>query len=241
MNRIACLYSAILLAFSMLSPAQTKPTAVGHWEGSISVPSTELRILVDLDRDASGNWIGDIDIPDQMAKDLPLKNISVSEDSVTFQLIAGMGDPTFKGKLSADGSTLSGEFIQAGSSVPCSLKRAGDPHVKVPVKIALLPEQLTGKWEGILDTPNGSLHLVFNLANKDGAGVGTIDSPDQGANGIPISEISVTEGVLRIGVQVVGGEYKGKLGDDSKTLKGDWSQAGSTFPLALKKAAASGK
>ncbi len=81
----------------------------------------------------------------------------------------------------------------------------------------------------------GSLNLIFNLGNKDGSGTGTIDSPDQGAMGIPMSEISAGENSIKIGVKAVGGEYQGKLSEDGKTLTGEWSQSGSTLALVLKK------
>jgi hypothetical protein len=225
------------LVLMPLSNAQTKPSAAAHWEGSISVPSSELKIMVDLDHDANGVWIGSIGIPDQMVKDLPLRNVAVSDEQISFELPVAAGEPKFKGKLSADASTISGEFIQSGNSVPFSLKRNGDPKVVVPAKIALLPEKFVGKWEGNLDAPSGSLHLIFNLSNKDGSGFGTIDSPDQGAMGIPMSEISAAEPSIKIGVRVVSGEYNGKLGEDGKVLTGEWSQGGETMTLVLRKAA----
>jgi hypothetical protein len=172
-----------------------------------------------------------------MVKDLFLRNITVTGDAVTFALPAGPGDPVFKGKLSSDGSTISGELSQGGGTVPFSLKRTGEPKVVLPEKIPALPERITGQWEGELDTPGGSLHLIFHLSNKDGLGAGTIDSPDQGATGIPMSSITVNDNTVKFGVQVISGEYKGKLSEDGKTLTGEWSQAGATLSLVLKKKA----
>ncbi len=234
--KCVCRYCfALFLAFTAVSVAQTNKGPAGHWEGSIKTPAGELRLLVDLDRDASGTWIGDIDIPDQMVKDLFLRNITVTGDAVTFALPAGPGDPVFKGKLSPDGSTISGELSQGGGTVPFSLKRTGEAKVVLPEKIPALPEKIMGKWEGTLNTPDGSLHLIFNFSNKDGLGEGTIDSPDQGAKGIPMSSITVNDSTVKIGVQVISGEYKGKLGEDGKTLTGEWSQAGATLTLVLTK------
>ena len=225
---------SLLFVLTAISNAQTKINPAGHWEGSIITSTGELKVIVDLDRDAKGTWIGDIDIPDQGVKDLPLRDVSVSGDAVSFGLPAGPGEPMFKGKLSSDGPTISGDFFQSGSNVPFSLKRTGEAKVYVPAMNPELPEKFIGKWEGKLETPGGSLNLVFNLSNKDGSAVGTIDSPDQGATGIPISLISVSENSIKIGVQVVSGEYKGKLSEDGKSLTGDWSQSGQTLALVLK-------
>ena len=225
----------MFVVFSAISIAQTKVSPAGHWEGSIKLPTGEMKVTVDLDRDAKGTWIGDLDIPDQGVKELPLRDLFVSDDSVNFGLPGGQGDPLFKGKLSADGTFLSGEFAQAGNSAPFSLKRTGEARVSVPPRIPAVPEKFTGKWEGQLDSSVGPVHLNFNISNKDGSAVGTIDSPDQGAVGIPVSLISASENSLKIEVKFIPAGYNGKLSDDEKTLIGEWSQAGKTYPLVLTK------
>ncbi len=235
MNRAIHFCCALLFAFSAFSLAQTKVSPAGHWEGSITTPAGELKVIVDLSLDAKGAWIGDIDIPDQGVKDLPLRDVSISDESVSFGLPTGQGDPKFKGKLSADGAAIAGDFFQGGGKVPFTLKRTGEAKVYVPASIPEIPEKFVGKWEGKLETPAGTLRLVFNLSNKDGAGTGTIDSLDQGAMGIPISLISASENSIKIGVQVVSGEYGGKLSEDGKTLTGEWSQGGGTLALVLTK------
>jgi hypothetical protein len=63
-----------------------------------------------------------------------------------------------------------------------------------------------------------------------------MDSLDQGAMGIPLDEISVANGSLRITAPIISGSYTGKLSGDGKTLTGEWSQGGATLPLVLTKA-----
>ncbi len=225
-----------LLVFSSASLAQTKTGPAGHWEGSIAVPGMELNVLIDLALDSDGKWIGDIDIPAQRVTDMPLKNISVSGSAVGFELAMGAGAPAFKGKLSEDGSTLSGDFTQAGSSFPFTLKRMGEAKVAKPAKNAELATGFVGKWEGTLDAMGNKLRLVFHLGNKEGSATGTIDSLDQGAMGIPMDEITATDGMIKISVRVITGSYAGKLSEDGKTLTGEWSQSGATLPLVLTKA-----
>lgn len=234
MDRFVPFCLCLLMAITAASSAQTKVTPAGHWEGSISAPSGELKVIIDLDRDAKGTWIGDIDLPEQGVKDLPLRNVSVSGESVSFAL-PGAGNPTFNGKLSADGSAVAGNFLQGGANMPFSLKRTGDAKIPVPDKIPAIPEKFTGRWEGKLETPVGSISLAINLANKEGSATGTLDSPDQGATGIPISSISVSENSIKIGVKVAAAEYNGKLSEDGKTLTGEWSQGGAALALVLTK------
>ena len=237
MKRVIGYCFCSLLAFSTASAAQTTVNPAGHWEGSIAVPSMELKVLIDLALDAGGKWIGDIDIPAQRVTDMPLRGISVSGSAVGFELSMGPGEPAFQGKLSEGGNTLTGDFTQGGNTFPFTLKRTGEAKVFVPARNAELPTGYVGKWEGSLETPGGKLRLVFNLANKDGSASGTIDSLDQGAMGIPMNEISATNGAIKIAVRMVAGSYAGKLNEDGKVLTGEWSQGGMTLPLVLNKAA----
>jgi hypothetical protein len=219
-----------------VSAAQTKSPVSGHWEGGISLPNNaQLQISVDLYQEAQGAWRGDIDIPTQGAHDVPLKNIAAADRSVSFEISVGPGNPTFQGQLSEDGITITGDFVQGGNKLAFSIKRTGDARVRAVVKNPPLPEKFVGTWEGTLQTPNGNLRLVFHLANSDGAASGAIDSPDQGANGIPMNEITATNNSLRIVVAVINGSYEAKLSEDGQVLTGTWSQSGVALPLVLNK------
>ncbi len=234
---IVAIAGCLLLSIPV-SLSQTKAGPAGHWEGSITLPAGALKVVVDLDKDAKGTWVGDIDIPDQSVKDVTLRAVVVANESVSFSLTADPNGPKFQGKVSADGNTLAGTFSQGGSDFPMSLSRGGDAKVYVQPKNAALPDRFAGKWEGSLGAMGNTLRLVFNLGNKEDEASGTIDSLDQNAMGILMDEISTTENAIKISVKVVGGSYSGKLSDDGKVLTGEWTQLGNTLPLVLKKAAA---
>ena len=69
-------------------------------------------------RGQDGGWKGDISIPLQGAKDLPLDKIAVAGTAVSFAIPGIPGDPAFKGTLSADGLKITGDFSQGGGAVP---------------------------------------------------------------------------------------------------------------------------
>ncbi len=96
---------------------------IGKWEGAINVPGTTLNISIDFSKKTDGSWQGDIDIPLQGAKDLPLTNIKLAGSAVSFDLPNVPGNPTFKGAIAADGNSISGDFTQAGQTFPFTLKR----------------------------------------------------------------------------------------------------------------------
>jgi len=80
------------------------------------------------------------------------------------------------------------------------------------------------------------LRLVFHISvNEDLVLMATLDSPDQGATGIPLGAVHLTEDSLRIEAPVVNGYYVGRFASDT-AINGDWHQAGRTFTLDLEKA-----
>lgn len=95
-------------------------------------------------------------------------------------------------------------------------------------------KQITGDWLGTLDA-GVKLRIVLHI-KKDSSGAynATMDSPDQGVKGIPVSSISVTGDSLHIGVNLVKGNYDGLFINDT-TVTGSWSQGGAKLALTLVK------
>jgi len=110
---------------SVVSAQPVSPA--GTWEGSVSVPGSELKIAVTLRQVSGAAWSGTIDIPAQGARDMPLGNVTVAGSDVSFALPVVPGSPTFKGTLSADGGSITGTFAQAGQTAPFRLQRRADP------------------------------------------------------------------------------------------------------------------
>ena len=132
-HRRPLLTMLVILALIVIQPAFAGPAQdpAGHWEGAIEIPGSKLEVNIDLAKQADGTWKGDISIPAQGAKDLPLGGIKVEGADVAFAIAGIPGDPTFKGTLSTDGAALAGKFIQGGQSSPFTLSRAADPAAKV--------------------------------------------------------------------------------------------------------------
>ena len=62
-----------------------------------------------------------------------------------------------------------------------------------------------------------------------------MDSPDQGAKDIPVSNVLFREGEILLNVKSIGGVYKGILQNDNQNILGTWKQSGYEFPLNLQK------
>ena len=93
---------------------------------------------------------------------------------------------------------------------------------------------LDGSWEGkLMINPEMGLRLAINIAGSDEKEtVVTMDSPDQGAYGIPMQIEFISADSLNVNVPQLMLKYKGKLVGDS--IKGDFSQGGLNLPLILK-------
>src|SRR5258708_2512753 len=91
-------------------------------------------------------------------------------------------------------------------------------------------------WAGTLDVGAAKLGMVVHLTKKsDGSFVSTMDSPDQGAKGIPVAKTTFEGGKLRLEVTAVQGAFEGTTSIDGKEIKGNWEQGGEKFPLTLVK------
>lgn len=91
-----------------------------------------------------------------------------------------------------------------------------------------------GIWSGVLDTGALRLRIVFRIRRAaDGTWQATIDSPDQGALGIPVSAVEVAGRQITLRSEVVAGEFVGTLSEDGKRLEGIWKQGGGEWKLTL--------
>ena len=91
-----------------------------------------------------------------------------------------------------------------------------------------------GTWEGTLAAGAARLKLVLHInAAKDGALLGRLDSPDQGATDLPIDALSLTGNTLKFEMKSLGATYEGKLAGDGNQISGEFSQGGQAFPLVF--------
>lgn len=100
----------------------------------------------------------------------------------------------------------------------------------------LSAQPITGTWDGTLKVQGVSLRLVFHIEQSGAGYKATMDSPDQGAKGIPVASVSFINPVLILAIPAGGIEYEGTLKNDS-LVSGTFKQNGMSFPLDLSKAA----
>jgi uncharacterized protein len=93
----------------------------------------------------------------------------------------------------------------------------------------------SGNWSGALNVGAIKLRLALKITRTNAGFVGTLDSIDQGANGIPISSVRFQKPAVVLEIKSIAAEFNGVLADDGLEMSGQWNQGGQSFPLAFKR------
>ena len=101
--------------------------------------------------------------------------------------------------------------------------------------LSLSSQDIVGVWSGKLNVMNKELTIVFNIDITELGYSVTMDSPDQGAYGIPCDEVSFDNNRFNISIKTLGVSYSGKLNVDK--IEGQFTQSGMNFPLTLNRTA----
>lgn len=103
------------------------------------------------------------------------------------------------------------------------------------VRVTFLTAQddITGEWQGALNVQGTQLRLVLHVALEDGNYSATLDSPDQGAKGLPVTSITFENSVLKFELANIKASYTGKLKEG--VFNGNWSQGPGVMPLDFKR------
>jgi hypothetical protein len=196
---------------------------VGHWEGSIKIQGQELIINVDV-KSAEAGLAATIDIPQQNAKGLSLKNVRYQHPIVHFELPAGPGLATFEGERKD--SLIAGKFTQAGMEGAFSLKLANQVKPDVVEEIPPKYRAIVGVWDGAIDIMKRSIGISIGIKMNNGVLNATIDIPEQSAMNLPLINVRFDSSRVHCELQAGPGlaVFDGVLKDDS--IKGVFTQAG---------------
>lgn len=95
---------------------------------------------------------------------------------------------------------------------------------------------MDGKWEGRLSVQGVELRLVFRIERTEEETFRcSLDSPDQGAVGLPVEEITLDGDSLHVNMIALRAEYHGLYDWEKNCFEGEWRQSGGSFPLIFKK------
>ena len=226
MKRI--LFLTLLMLAACFAPAQD---VAGDWQGTLSAGGAELRLVLHITKAADGGLQGTLDSIDQPGSNgIPVKTIMLKDSKLSLDIPAVHG--TYEGKVSGDAKTIAGTWTQ-GSSLPLEFKR-GTAAIKTEHKPAK-PSDIDGAWMGTLDLGTVQLRVVFHILNTEDGLTATMDSPDQGANGLPTTSVTRDGAKLKIEAKAIGGVFEGAIAADLSSIDGTFTQLGAAHPLVLKR------
>jgi uncharacterized protein (TIGR03435 family) len=120
-------------------------TIAGTWQGTLTIPANAQgpgpgsgppRLVFIIDKNPDGSFHGGLTLIDQ-GNSLPFTSVTLSAPDVTFaQSTAGI---TYRGKLSADGTSITGTWAQGNQSLPLTLQLATADTLWKPEGPAALP------------------------------------------------------------------------------------------------------
>ncbi|HME09017.1 MAG TPA: serine hydrolase domain-containing protein, partial [Bryobacteraceae bacterium] len=84
--------------------------------------------------------------------------------------------------------------------------------------------QVAGDWQGTLRAGGAEFRLVLHITAKDGNLAATLDSLDQGANGIPVNAVTLKDSKLSLTINAINGNYSGVVNKEATQIAGTWSQ-----------------
>jgi len=217
-------WSGLVLGAS-LGHADTQRAALdGDWQGSLATPGGgSLRLALHVTRDAQGALAAKVDSLDQGAMGLPAANVHVEGRHVVVTLKTPPAE--FTGDLDEAGQVLSGQWHQGGGALPLVFHR-GSASAEPPAEL----------WAGKLARAGGlELRVVLRVTRQASGLTAVVDSPDQGAKGIPIDTVSFDGGMLKFTSAKLDASYAGKLDAAGTQAVGELTQRGVKTPLTLAK------
>lgn len=111
---------SLCIAFAILPQNNFNP--VGIWQGKINInPSVQLSIVLHVDKKDDGSLTASMDSPDQSAFGIKVDNVTATNDSLHFTVMAIAGN--YHAGYNKDSLMLIGKWSQGAYSFPLNLKK----------------------------------------------------------------------------------------------------------------------
>jgi pimeloyl-ACP methyl ester carboxylesterase len=186
--------------------------------------------------------------------DVPVLMISGDVDPVTPPWLAAdaashlthskqiVGKSWSHSSISDCGNRVMAEFMSRGTSdgLDAACMQEGKRPPFNTGEVALAPKEhaagtVKTSYEGAIEAGGQKLRLVLNMFKApDGKLTASLDSLDQGAEGLAVDVITLKDGMLHFEMKQISASYDGKLSDDGSQFDGEFKQ-GVNYALTLKK------
>lgn len=203
---------ALLLAAFIAAPAVAQENWSGDWHGTLVTPRGQLRLLLTLHTGADGALTAELESVDQApGQKIPVATVAVANGRLTFAIPAfGL---SYEGIWDAAGSRFTGTVHQS-MDMPLVLERGAFPRQPVI-------QGLDGHWDATAQRNAATLHFVLRVSTGPGGTIASFDSPDQLAQGLPVTGLARDGDTIRFTVAAGNAVFTGILAGDR--LSGRWA------------------
>jgi pimeloyl-ACP methyl ester carboxylesterase len=118
---IAWTVSTLGIARGISDSTAAAQNVAGKWLGTITFGSTKLRIAFEISEAKEGGYTASMRSIDQSAVSIPMSAVKLSGDSLRLEIDAIRS--AYEGKLTTDGSTIEGNWLQYGTTTSLVMKR----------------------------------------------------------------------------------------------------------------------
>jgi len=91
-------------------------------------------------------------------------------------------------------------------------------------------DRIEGHWQGKIQD---LIRIRLHVARAGDRYTASLDSPDQGANGLAIDTLAFSSDSLRFEMRMLRADYAGRMSADGGRIDGRWRQAGNELPLVF--------
>jgi hypothetical protein len=114
--------SAEPLRFSPLLRTMTARSGTEVWEGVLEVGTQKARLVLSLEKNRHGVWMGELLSPDQANAIVPIDSVGYDDSTMRFEM--NLIGASYNGKINTERSEISGQFTQGGVARPLTFKRS---------------------------------------------------------------------------------------------------------------------
>jgi hypothetical protein len=200
----------------------------GDWRGTLKAGPAELRLVLHVMKTESG-LSATLDSVDQGAKGIPVEAVTL--EGTAFKFVVDKVQGKYEGTLSADGASIKGTWSQ-GQPLALDFEKG---NFNKPEPKRGKPSDIDGAWSGALVLGDKTLRVVYHIVNTEEGLAASMDVPDQGAKGLPVSAVTRTDATLKMEMKGQAAVFEGKISADLATISGTLTQMGKDLPLVLTK------
>ena len=236
----------LVFAGSGLSRAEEANSFLGAWEGAMGTGRFSMRMVLKISETEDGGVSASMSYPDRGVRDLPVNAILFNGSELLFEFDQFGG--AFRGAIDESGEQISGAWESGNRQGPPMAREATFKRVtiestepaKLDFELSVGEPEIKGYWKTNLKV-NADIQLAMLLrigTDPEGELRGLLDIPDQGTQGIPVTDLKYDSSQVVFSVKGMGMDFEGRMNSAATAFEGTMKSFGQEFELVFDRASA---